>query len=83
MLACHLFFSFFCSNEPIDLASSSDKVELVTPPEGATLGERVTFEGYPLDLHPPILNPKQQIFDKVKQVFKKNNIFQEKLIPGF
>lgn len=48
-------------------ASNADHtvVELVTPPEGAAVGERVTFPGYtgePDD----VLNPKKKIWESVQ-----------------
>ena len=44
------------------------KVELVTPPEGSAVGERVTFEGY--DGEPDLqLNPKKKIFEAIQPDF--------------
>mmetsp|Transcript_302 Transcript_302/g.940 ORF Transcript_302/g.940 Transcript_302/m.940 type:complete len:1013 (-) Transcript_302:47-3085(-) len=47
-------------------AASTDgtKVEIVTPPEGAALGERVMFEGYPGEADEQ-LNPKKRVFESV------------------
>jgi len=50
---------------------TGDKVELLTVPEGAQIGERITFEGeigYP-DAE---LNPKHKVFDRVKNDLKTN-----------
>lgn len=51
-------------------ASTADggKVELVTPPEGAQIGERVTFEGYSGEPDEQ-LNPKKKIFEQVHPDF--------------
>ncbi|BBN15558.1 methionyl-tRNA synthetase [Marchantia polymorpha subsp. ruderalis] len=48
-------------------ASNADhtKVELVTPPEGAQIGERVTFPGYEGEPD-EVLNPKKKIWETVQ-----------------
>lgn len=48
-------------------ATSSDgnSVELVEPPEGAVIGERVVFEGHQGDPE-ETLNPKKKIWEKVR-----------------
>jgi hypothetical protein len=40
-------------------------VELVEPPEGAEVGERVSFEGFPGEADEQ-LNPKKKIFEQVQ-----------------
>lgn len=44
------------------------QLELLEPPEGAPLGERVTWPGYGADGHEPeeVLNPKKKIFETVR-----------------
>ena len=53
-------------------ASNADgtKVELVTPPEGAGVGDPVSFEGYASDVADERLNPKHKVFEKVAKDFK-------------
>ena len=48
-------------------ASNADhtEVELVTPPEGAQVGERVTFPGFPGEPD-DILNPKKKIWETIQ-----------------
>ncbi|KAG8369642.1 hypothetical protein BUALT_Bualt14G0034800 [Buddleja alternifolia] len=48
-------------------ASNSDhtKVELVEPPQGAVVGERVTFPGHE-GLADDVLNPKKKVFETVQ-----------------
>ncbi len=47
-------------------ASNDDHTEVdpINPPEGAALGERVTFEGYSGEPE-AVLNPKKKIFEKI------------------
>ncbi|KAM0038135.1 putative tRNA-binding domain, tetratricopeptide-like helical domain superfamily [Helianthus debilis subsp. tardiflorus] len=46
-------------------ASTSDKVEFVEPPEGAAVGERVTFPGF--DGEPDdVLNPKKKVWETLQ-----------------
>ncbi|CAL1384493.1 unnamed protein product [Linum trigynum] len=55
-------------------ASNSDhtKVELVEPPESATVGERVTFAGF--EGEPDVsLNPKKKIWETLKVDFQTNS----------
>jgi len=55
-------------------ASNADhtKVELVDPPEGSKIGERVTFAGY--DGEPEqVLNPKKKIFEQLKPDLKTDD----------
>lgn len=56
-----------CATDPND----SDKVEIVTPPKGAAIGERVTFEGYENDPDEK-LNPKKKVFEAVQPDFLVN-----------
>lgn len=57
-------------------AESESKVELLEVPEGVTVGERVTFEGYSKDADGnPVtpdaqLNPKKKIWEQVKDDLK-------------
>jgi methionyl-tRNA synthetase len=48
-------------------ASNADhtEVELVIPPEGAVVGERVTFPGFPGEPD-GVLNPKKKIWETVQ-----------------
>ncbi|KAL0358530.1 UNVERIFIED_CONTAM: Methionine--tRNA ligase, cytoplasmic [Sesamum angustifolium] len=48
-------------------ASNSDhtKVELVEPPQGAAVGERVTFPGFD-GLPDDVLNPKKKVWETVQ-----------------
>ena len=48
-------------------ASNADhtEVELVTPPEGAEIGERITFPGFPGEAD-DVLNPKKKIWESVQ-----------------
>lgn len=48
-------------------ASNADhtEVELVSPPEGAKIGERVTFPGFPGEPD-DVLNPKKKIWESVQ-----------------
>ncbi|GLC48701.1 hypothetical protein PLESTB_000127300 [Pleodorina starrii] len=54
-------------------ATSTDgaKLELLQPPEGAPLGERVTWPGFGADGRAPdeVLNPKKKIFESVQPDF--------------
>eukprot|EP00873_Tetraselmis_striata_P020356 jgi/Tetstr1/440620/TSEL_028930.t1 len=54
------------SHAMVMCASSADgaTVELVTPPEGAAIGERVTVEGFP-GAADEQLNPKKKVFEAV------------------
>ncbi len=45
-------------------ATKDEKVELVTPPSGSSLGEQITVEGFPSNPEPQ-LNPKKKILEKV------------------
>ncbi|XP_006824944.1 aminoacyl tRNA synthase complex-interacting multifunctional protein 1-like [Saccoglossus kowalevskii] len=49
-------------------AVSQDKLELLEPPEDSVPGDRISFEGYPLDAYPTrLLNPKKKIFRRVQR----------------
>jgi len=57
------------------MAGSDDthtKVELVTPPEGAAIGERVQFEGFVGEPEQPFLNPKKKTFEMLQPDFSTN-----------
>ncbi|CAO3695283.1 unnamed protein product [Rhizopus stolonifer] len=53
-------------------ASVENKVETLSPPAMATLGERVQLEGVTLGESPDVLKPKQKIFEQVAQHLKTN-----------
>ena len=44
--------------------ATHDQVDPISPPEGAAVGERVTFEGYSGEPEPQ-LNPKKKVFEKL------------------
>lgn len=46
-------------------ASTSDKVELVEPPAGAVVGERVTFAGFDGEAD-DVLNPKKKVWETLQ-----------------
>jgi len=61
-------------SEAMVLAASNDdhtKVELVDPPKGSKIGERVTFDGYPGEPDTQ-LNPKHKIWETVQPDLKSN-----------
>lgn len=45
-------------------ASTADKVEIMSPPEGAVPGDLISCEGFPRNPD-PIMNPKKKIFETV------------------
>ncbi|CAG8682832.1 13851_t:CDS:2 [Acaulospora morrowiae] len=52
-------------------SSDNSKVELLDPPEGSEIGEKVIWEGYgSAKRDAEILNPKQKVFEKVAEEFK-------------
>eukprot|EP01114_Cavostelium_apophysatum_P004524 TRINITY_DN1480_c0_g1_i1.p1 TRINITY_DN1480_c0_g1~~TRINITY_DN1480_c0_g1_i1.p1 ORF type:complete len:715 (+),score=239.77 TRINITY_DN1480_c0_g1_i1:117-2261(+) len=62
-------------SEGMVFAASNDdhtKVELVTPPSGAKVGERVTFEGFSGDSDAQ-LNPKHKVWEAVQPDLKSNS----------
>ena len=67
-----------CATDPND----SNKVEIVTPPKGAAIGERVTFDGYENDPDEK-LNPKKKVFEAVQPDFlvNKDGIATYKNVP--
>ena len=44
--------------------ATHDQVDPISPPEGAAIGERVSFEGYSGEPEPQ-LNPKKKVFEKL------------------
>jgi len=48
------------------------KVELLNPPEGSKIGERVTFDGFPGE-HDAQLNPKHKVWETVQPELKTND----------
>lgn len=68
-------------------ATSADgsTVELVEPPEGSVVGERVSFEGH--DMPPEeTLPPKKKIWEKVSVArvrgAMRNHLLQSFILPG-
>ncbi|KAG1470702.1 hypothetical protein G6F56_002526 [Rhizopus delemar] len=53
-------------------ASVESKVETLSPPAMATLGERVQLEGVTLGESLDVLKPKQKVFEQVAQYLKTN-----------
>ncbi|KAG1044215.1 hypothetical protein G6F43_011480 [Rhizopus delemar] len=53
-------------------ASLENKVETLSPPSTATLGERVQLEGIALGEAVDVLKPKQKILEQVVQYLKTN-----------
>jgi aminoacyl tRNA synthase complex-interacting multifunctional protein 1 len=53
-------------------ASLENKVETLSPPSTATLGERVQLEGITLGEAVDVLKPKQKILEQVVQYLKTN-----------
>jgi aminoacyl tRNA synthase complex-interacting multifunctional protein 1 len=46
-------------------ASTPELVEIIVPPEGVTIGERVTVEGYP-GVPDDVLNPKKKTWEQIQ-----------------
>lgn len=55
-------------------ASTPDKVEIMSPPDGAVPGDLIICEGYPRNPD-PIMNPKKKIFETVAPDLKVNDNF--------
>lgn len=51
--------------------AAHDQVDPVNPPEGAAIGERITFEGFAGEPE-PVLNPKKKIFEKLAPDLQTN-----------
>ncbi|XP_033118019.1 aminoacyl tRNA synthase complex-interacting multifunctional protein 1-like isoform X1 [Anneissia japonica] len=47
------------------MCASGDTVELLTPPAGSVPGDRISFDGFPLDDFPPQMNPKKKVLEKI------------------
>lgn len=55
-------------------ASSPEKVEILDPPAGAQIGDRISFQGYPLsETFPPQMNPKKKIFEQIQPHLKTDD----------
>lgn len=52
-------------------ASTPDKVEVMSPPDGAVPGDLISCEGFPRNPD-PIMNPKKKIFETVAPDLKVN-----------
>ncbi|PRP76191.1 putative methionyl-tRNA synthetase [Planoprotostelium fungivorum] len=59
------------SHAMVMCANSEDKVEVLSPPEGAVIGERVKVPGFDGEADEQ-LNPKQKIFEQVAVDLKTN-----------
>jgi len=53
-------------------ASTPEKVEILSPPEGSVPGDRIAVEGYE-GTPDPVLNPKKKIFETVAPDLKTND----------
>lgn len=64
-------------------ASSEEKVELLSPPEGVKPGQRIIFEGYDNSEPDAQLNPKKKIWEQVAPDIKTdtNGIAKYKDVP--
>lgn len=51
--------------------AAHDQVDPVNPPDGAAIGERITFEGFAGEPE-PVLNPKKKIFEKLAPDLQTN-----------
>ncbi|KAG1699645.1 Aminoacyl tRNA synthase complex-interacting multifunctional protein 1 [Nymphon striatum] len=54
-------------------ASTPEKVEILSPPEGCTPGDLIEFEGYPCGVADAQLNPKKKIWEQVSPDLKTDN----------
>lgn len=52
-------------------ASTPEKVEIIVPPEGVNVGDRVTVTSYPGDPD-AVLNPKKKVWESVQPDLKIN-----------
>lgn len=55
-------------------ASTADKVEIMSPPEGSVPGDMISCEGFPRNPD-PIMNPKKKIFETVAPDLMVNGDF--------
>lgn len=53
-------------------ANTREKVEILVPPAGAQIGERISFDGYEGEPDLPFMNPKKKIFEAVQPEFLVN-----------
>lgn len=74
----------FQSNGMVLCASTDDKgtVELIRPPEGSKVGERIQLSGNPINGQPlsqdarPLLNPKKKYFERLLEKLHTNDSCQ-------
>ncbi len=53
-------------------ANTPEKVEILVPPAGAQLGDKISFDGYEGEADLPFMNPKKKIFEAVQPEFLVN-----------
>jgi len=53
-------------------ANTPDKVEILIPPSGAQIGDKISFDGFEGEPDLPFMNPKKKIFEAVQPEFLVN-----------
>lgn len=53
-------------------ANTPEKVEILVPPAGAQIGDKISFDGYEGEPDLPFMNPKKKIFEAVQPEFLVN-----------
>lgn len=53
-------------------ANTPEKVEILIPPAGAIVGDKISFDGYEGEPDLPFMNPKKKIFEAVQPEFLVN-----------
>lgn len=53
-------------------ANTPDKVEILVPPAGAVIGDKITFDGFEGVPDLPFMNPKKKVFEAVQPEFLVN-----------
>jgi len=53
-------------------ANTPEKVEILVPPAGAQIGDKISFDGYEGEADLPFMNPKKKIFEAVQPEFLVN-----------
>jgi len=53
-------------------ANTPEKVEILVPPAGAQIGDKISFDGYEGEPDVPFMNPKKKIFEAVQPEFLVN-----------
>ena len=66
------FLSFVLSKGMIMCANTPEKVEILIPPAGAQIGDKISFDGYEGEADLPFMNPKKKIFEAVQPEFLVN-----------